>query len=858
MSSYDETTPQERLEHQAFLGSEVTEFWRRERWDGIAPFVYLGSNTGATANWFLDIRNLTVKPMMDSLKKAFAPFGVSIELWDRHFFINETRTINVYVFNDHSVNKSGTLNYKIINKTSTEVFFEGKISVDVPVGGMEIIPINWTMPSSNGTYYLNASLIENETIVGSSEKIAHVFDEPTVPDNLSAAKIMVYDPDDEIYNYLNRTGLNVSKFDGSELMEQDILILGEGALSDGNYSLRMAGITEFIQKGHSVLVMEPCYDVQDDDSHETGLRVVDNLSILVIGKEKGNYESHVFWEDQNFSVWNGIDKEHLKMFNGGLGGEIVDSSKDVVPLQKIVKHAKCGRDLKIPALMETNYSNGTVVFSRIQVRGRLADEADPLAKLHWSKANVESANASSVESPEYSPDKAIDCPPSTRWSSNFSDPQWITLTLCEEQEISKVILSWERAYGKSYNISASTDGENWTEVYSTNNSDGGVNEIIFNPVSTRYVRMYGIERANEEWGYSLWSFEVYYSDKLYSRRVDPVAQQYLLNLLSTYLNKAPVIFLCPQAVASSFEGLGLEPDKAIDGNRSTRWSSERSDPQWIIVNLCSMQPVNKVILEWETAYGKEYEILVSVDGVNWTEVYCTTNGDGGIDEIFFNTVNAHYVKMLGIQRGTNYGYSLWEFETYNSGDVLSIIDANASSVGGPGLEPENVFDGDLNTRWSSNWTDDEWIYVDLGEVRTFNTVELVWEAAYGKAYEIQISDDCTNWTPVWNVTNGDGGTDILYVGCNSARYVKMKGIERGTEWGYSLLEFKVLFLVPTGDLNCDGEITPADAVIALQIAAGSRLCDDAALAAADVNDDGRVTSLDALMILQAAAHAIDL
>lgn len=61
-----------------------------------------------------------------------------------------------------------------------------------------------------------------------------------------------------------------------------------------------------------------------------------------------------------------------------------------------------------------------------------------------------------------------------------------------------------------------------------------------------------------------------------------------------------------------------------------------------------------------------------------------------------------------------------------------------------------------------------------------------------------------------------------------------------------------------GDLNSDGTITPADAVIALQIAAGSRLCDDAALAAADVSGDNHVTSLDALMILQAAAGRIEL
>ena len=71
-------------------------------------------------------------------------------------------------------------------------------------------------------------------------------------------------------------------------------------------------------------------------------------------------------------------------------------------------------------------------------------------------------------------------------------------------------------------------------------------------------------------------------------------------------------------------------------------------------------------------------------------------------------------------------------------------------------------------------------------------------------------------------------------------------------------EIKNVIVSIKGDLNCDGEITPADALICLQIAVGSRPCDDAMLAAADVSGGGMVTSLDALMILQAAAGAISL
>ena len=56
-------------------------------------------------------------------------------------------------------------------------------------------------------------------------------------------------------------------------------------------------------------------------------------------------------------------------------------------------------------------------------------------------------------------------------------------------------------------------------------------------------------------------------------------------------------------------------------------------------------------------------------------------------------------------------------------------------------------------------------------------------------------------------------------------------------------------IVMKGDLNGDGEITPADAAIALKMAVSGKWSEEA-----DVSGDHQVTSLDALMILQAAAR----
>jgi hypothetical protein len=118
--------------------------------------------------------------------------------------------------------------------------------------------------------------------------------------------------------------------------------------------------------------------------------------------------------------------------------------------------------------------------------------------------------------------------------------------------------------------------------------------------------------------------------------------------------------------SSSNENASYTPDMAADGNTATRWSSAYSDPQWIQVDLGSTQSICRVVLRWEVAYGKSYQIQTSNDGMNWTSIYSTTTGAGGTENL---TVagSGRYVRMNGTARGTAYGYSLWEFEIYGSG-----------------------------------------------------------------------------------------------------------------------------------------------------------------------------------------------
>jgi hypothetical protein len=118
-----------------------------------------------------------------------------------------------------------------------------------------------------------------------------------------------------------------------------------------------------------------------------------------------------------------------------------------------------------------------------------------------------------------------------------------------------------------------------------------------------------------------------------------------------------------QVDASTVEGGYWLASYATDGDANTRWASEFSDDQWIRVDLGSTRTITNVVLSWEAAYGKGYQVQVSDNGSDWTTVFTEANGNGGIDDLAVNAAG-RYVRMLGTERGTGYGYSLWSFEVY--------------------------------------------------------------------------------------------------------------------------------------------------------------------------------------------------
>src|SRR5216683_2292411 len=250
--------------------------------------------------------------------------------------------------------------------------------------------------------------------------------------------------------------------------------------------------------------------------------------------------------------------------------------------------------------------------------------------------------------------------------------------------------------------------------------------------------------------------------------------------------------------ASSVENASFPPSNATDGNTTTRWSSAFSDPQWLEVDLGASASITQVVLQWEAAYGKAFQIQTSPDGTTWTSIFSTTTGTGGTQTLNV-TGTGRYVRMFGTARGTAYGYSLFEFQVFGTlsggggcgtANVALNHPATASSLENATFPASNAVDGNVSTRWSSAFSDPQWLQVDLGSTQSICKVTLNWEAAYGKAFQIQTSNDGSTWTPIFSTTTGTGGTQTINVS-GSGRYIRMYGTARGTVYGYSLFEFQV-------------------------------------------------------------------
>ena len=279
------------------------------------------------------------------------------------------------------------------------------------------------------------------------------------------------------------------------------------------------------------------------------------------------------------------------------------------------------------------------------------------------------------------------------------------------------------------------------------------------------------------------------------------------------------------ASASASERGDLGPQAAIDHDGATRWGSGFSDDQWLVLDFGSPQTITRVHIDWENAHATEYALQVSNDNSSWTTIKSVTASQGGAEDWTGLQAQGRYLRLQGIKRSTQYGYSVFEIQAFTGtpaaapapaplpadlsqpGVVVKPAGATSSAVENNGMAAPMAIDGNPATRWSSAREDGAWIQFDFGVPTPLGYAKLVWEGAYGKAYKLLSSDDGRTWTEVRNVTNGHGGTEEFFNLGVQARYLRLQGVARATAYGYSLFEAE--FKSPGSDNTLSANATSA-------------------------------------------------
>jgi LmbE family N-acetylglucosaminyl deacetylase len=259
--------------------------------------------------------------------------------------------------------------------------------------------------------------------------------------------------------------------------------------------------------------------------------------------------------------------------------------------------------------------------------------------------------ASSVEAPGLEANKAVDGNAVSRWSSAFADNQWLQVDLGAPMSIDTVDVDWEAAYAAQYQVLVSADGVSWTTVASVTRTSAGTERTAFAAVNVRHVRIACLRRGTP-WGFSIHELKVS-KNSVVAPPPPPPPPPSSTNLA---LGRA--------TSASSLESGGLASEKAVDGNRVSRWSSAFADNQWLQVDLGTLTTVSNVEVSWETAYAASYQVQVSTDGANWTTVANATPDSAGTQRLAFAAVGARYVRIACIRRATVWGFSVWEIGVY--------------------------------------------------------------------------------------------------------------------------------------------------------------------------------------------------
>jgi plastocyanin len=190
---------------------------------------------------------------------------------------------------------------------------------------------------------------------------------------------------------------------------------------------------------------------------------------------------------------------------------------------------------------------------------------------------------------------------------------------------------------------------------------------------------------------------------------------------------------------ASTETQGHVATNLTDARLETTWEAI-GEAAWAYVDLGAATTFNQVVLRWAAYPATRYGLYVWHEGRGeWTGLYWTDEGRGGVEAVSLRTTYARYVLVYAVDATVAGRYELAEFEVYGREQPnLALGSAVAGSAGQECCPPWYAVDGDFRTGWASvRGNPTPWLRVHLPELTDITEVRLYWDHfAFPTAYSL--------------------------------------------------------------------------------------------------------------------------
>jgi len=166
---------------------------------------------------------------------------------------------------------------------------------------------------------------------------------------------------------------------------------------------------------------------------------------------------------------------------------------------------------------------------------------------------------------------------------------------------------------------------------------------------------------------------------------------------------------------------------------------------------------------WGPAGGGEIRHVKAIE-------FVVSTGEGGKGKIFID----------------NFRFEPIDDELANA--ARAEFDASSMAKGG---EPRMDDKGTLLQNWKAN-RKEEWLSINFNHLKEIGGLVIDWEKSnYATAYDVQLSDDGKEWSTAYNVTDGNGGRDYIYLPEKDARVLRVSFNKSASGKGYDVQRMEV-------------------------------------------------------------------